>query len=58
MPVQTAASDTWVTTFGPEGLSRVAASLLQVDIVEIIVNEADEPNAVFNFLDAERREDG
>jgi hypothetical protein len=30
-----------------EGLQR---SLLQVDIAEIIVHEADEPNAVINFL--------
>ena len=29
-------------------------SLLQVDIAEIIIHEADEPNAVVNFLDAER----
>jgi hypothetical protein len=29
-------------------------SLLQVDVAEIIIHEADEPNAVVNFLDAER----
>jgi hypothetical protein len=34
-----------------EGLQR---SLLQVDIAEIVVNEAEEPNAIINFFDAER----
>jgi hypothetical protein len=29
-------------------------SLLQVDVAEILIHEADEPNAVVNFLDAER----
>jgi hypothetical protein len=28
--------------------------LLKIDIVEIIVDEADEPNAFVDFLDAER----
>jgi hypothetical protein len=29
-------------------------SLLKVDVTEIIIHEADEPDAVVNFLDAER----
>jgi hypothetical protein len=38
----------------PNGLSMgLQCFLLQVDIVEIVVDEADEPNAVVDFLDAE-----
>ena len=35
-------------------IERLQRSLLQVDIAEIIIHEGDEPNAVVNFLDAER----
>jgi hypothetical protein len=38
----------------PNGLSRgCKVFLLQVEVSEIIVHEADEPNAVVDFLDAE-----
>jgi hypothetical protein len=39
---------------GRNGLSRGRkVSLLQVDISQIIVDEADEPNSLVDFLDAE-----
>ena len=38
----------------PNGLSMgLQGSLLQVDVAEIVVHEADDPNAVVDFLDAE-----
>src|SRR5262245_12394338 len=40
--------------FGPNGLSRgLQGLLLQVEVSEIVMHEADEPNAVVDFLDAE-----
>ena len=38
---------------GPKGFRRVAGSLLQIDISQIIVDEADEPNSLVDLLDAE-----
>ena len=39
---------------GPNGLSRgLQGFLLQVEVTEIVVHEADEPNAIVDFLDAE-----
>ena len=38
----------------PNGLSRgCKVFLLQIEVAEIIVHEADEPNALVDFLDAE-----
>jgi len=37
----------------PNGLSRDCKVLLWLEISQIIIHEADEPNAVVDFLDAE-----
>src|ERR1700757_2492832 len=38
---------------GPNGLSRGCKVMLQIEISEIVVAEADEPDAVVDFPDAE-----
>jgi len=42
-----------VTTSGRRGCRVAARSSFQIDISEIVVHEADEPDAVIDFLDSE-----
>jgi len=40
--------------FWPEGiLGGLQSTFLQVDVTEIVIHKADEPDAVFDFLDAD-----
>jgi hypothetical protein len=42
-------------TFGPKAIAeRLQGFLLQIDIAEIIIHKADEPDAIVDFFDAHR----
>jgi hypothetical protein len=42
-----------VTPSAEGGVDGLQGSLLQVDVAEIIVHKGDEPNAVFDFVNAD-----
>jgi hypothetical protein len=44
---------TWVTTSGRTVVERLQGSLLQVEVSEIVMTEADEPDGFVDFLDAD-----
>jgi hypothetical protein len=44
--------DTWATTCVERVVDALQGPLLQVDIAETIVHEADEPNPVVGLFDA------
>jgi len=48
----TGRTKTWVQR-APNGCPGVAGFLLQVDVAEIVLHEADDPDAFVDFLDAD-----
>jgi transposase InsO family protein len=40
-------------TFGPKGFQRLQSPYLQIQVTEVVIHKADEPNAVLDFLDAD-----
>ena len=42
-----------MTPVSRRGVDGLQGPLLQIDIAKIIVHEGDEPNAVFDFLEAD-----